>query len=130
MEHLGVPMSQTLPNLGLPVMQPSQAQRHVTNNEELNVLDTVTQLCVLDSTLTTPPLAQRGDRYLVPNEGVDAWENHVGALALYDGNVWLFVTDQVGWRSINHVAGICISTVGVGLSCLSKLNWRTFKMSE
>jgi len=123
-------MSQTLPNLGLPVMQPSQAQRHVTNNEELNVLDTVTQLCVLDSTLMTPPLAQRGDRYLVPNEGVDAWENHVGALALYDGNVWLFVTAQVGWRSINHVACICISTVGVGLSCLSTLNWRTFKMSE
>ena len=50
-------MSQTLPNLGLPVMQPSQVQKHVTHNEALNVLDTVTQLCVLDSTLTTLPLA-------------------------------------------------------------------------
>ena len=105
MEHLGVPMSQTLPNLGLPVMQPSQAQKHVTHNEALNVLDAVTQLCVLDSTLTTPPLAQRGDRYLVPNGGVDAWENHEGALALFDGNVWLFVTAQVGWLAFDQSRG-------------------------
>ena len=83
MEHLGVPMSQTLPNLGLPVMQPSQAQRHVTHNEGLNVLDTVTQLCVVNNILTTSPLAQSGDRYLV----VNAWENHVEALTLNDGNV-------------------------------------------
>ena len=105
MEHLGVPISQTLPNLGLPVMQPSQAQRHVTHNESLNVLDTVTQLCVLDNTLTTRPLAQSGDRYLAPNEGVDAWENHVEALALYDGNVWLFVTAQVGWLAFDQSRG-------------------------
>ena len=105
MEHLGVPMSQTLPNLGLPVMQPSQAQKHVTHNEALNVLDTVTQLCVLDSTLTTPPLAQRGDRYLVPNGGVDAWENYEGALALFDGNVWQFVTAQVGWLAFDQSRG-------------------------
>jgi len=98
-------MSQTLPNLGLPVMQPSQAQRHLTHNEALNVLDTVTQLSVLDSTLTTPTLAQRGDRYFVPNGGVDAWENHVAALALYDGNVWLFVTAQVGWLAFDQSRG-------------------------
>ena len=107
-------MSQTLPNLGLPVMQPSQAQKHVTHNEALNVLDTVTQLCVLDSTLTTPPLAQRGDRYLVPNGGVDAWENHEGALALFDGNVWLFVTAQVGWLAFDQSRGRYLHIEGGG----------------
>jgi hypothetical protein len=107
-------MSQTLPNLGLPMMQPSQAQKHVTHNEALNVLDTVTQLCVLDSTLTRPPFAQRGDRYLVPNGGIDAWETHDGALALFDGNVWLFVTAQVGWLAFDQSGGRYLHFDGVG----------------
>lgn len=98
-------MSQTLPNLGLPVMQPSQAQKHVTHNEALSVLDAVTQLCVLDSTLTSPPLAQRGDRYLVPNESVGAWVNQDGAVASFDGNAWLFSTPQIGWLAFDQSLG-------------------------
>ena len=37
-------MSQLSPRLGLPFMQPAQAQKHVTHNEALQRLDAATQL--------------------------------------------------------------------------------------
>ena len=60
-------MSQILPNLNLPLMQASQAQKHVTHNEALNILDTAAQLSVQSSSVTTPPVAVDGDRYLFPH---------------------------------------------------------------
>jgi hypothetical protein len=78
------------------------------------------------------PVAHALRHYLVPNGGVDAWENHKGPLALFDGNVWLFSyrpSRLVGVRSITWQV-FAFLRWGGGLSCLSKLNWRTFKMSE
>ena len=66
-------MSQILPNLNLLLMQASQAQKHVTHNEALNILDTVAQLSELSSSVTTPPVAVDGDRYLIPADGTGVW---------------------------------------------------------
>ena len=41
--------------LSMPYIEPSQAQKHVTHNEALRVLDVLTQLSVLDRALTVPP---------------------------------------------------------------------------
>jgi len=77
------------------------------------------------------PVAHALRHYLVPNGSVDSWENHKGPLALFDGNVRLFVTAQVGWLAFDQSRGryLHFDGGGCGLSCLSKLNWRTFKMS-
>jgi Protein of unknown function (DUF2793) len=54
------------PNLSLPFLEAAQAQKHVTHNEALSVLDAVVHLSVLDRDLAVPPPApQEGDRYLV-----------------------------------------------------------------
>ena len=42
-------MSQTSPVLSLPYIQPAQAQKHVTHNEALRILDAITQLSVIDT---------------------------------------------------------------------------------
>ena len=51
-------MDQT-PNLQLPYIAPSQAQKHVTHNEAIRALDALVQLCVVNRTLTEPPSEPR-----------------------------------------------------------------------
>ena len=48
-------MSDTSTHLGLPYLLAAQAQKHVTHNEALRLLDAMVQLSVLDRTRTTPP---------------------------------------------------------------------------
>jgi hypothetical protein len=48
-------MSDTSHILGLPYIQPAQAQKHVTHNEVLRVLDALVQLSVEDRDQTAPP---------------------------------------------------------------------------
>ena len=54
------------PNLGLPYIDGSQAQKHVTHNEALRILDAAVQIGVLDLTLTAPPSSPaEGERHVV-----------------------------------------------------------------
>jgi hypothetical protein len=48
-------MSDATTHLLLPYIQASQAQKHVTHNEALRILDGLVQLSVLDRDLTAPP---------------------------------------------------------------------------
>ena len=48
-------MPDTTPNLALPLIAGNQAQKHVTVNEALRLLDGLVQLTVLDRHLTAPP---------------------------------------------------------------------------
>ena len=48
-------MSDTSPILSLPYILPSQAQKHVTHNEALDLLDVVVQAAVVSRGLTSPP---------------------------------------------------------------------------
>lgn len=97
-------MPETSPTLSLPYLQPAQAQKHVTHNEALRILDAVTQLSVLNATLATPPaLPEVGDRYIVPVGATDAWAGQDTALALWTDNTWQFFVPGIGWRA--DVAG-------------------------
>jgi len=59
-------MPDTSTHLLLPYLLASQAQKHVTHNEALRLLDGLVQLAVLDRDLTTPPgRPADGDRYIV-----------------------------------------------------------------
>lgn len=93
-------MTDTSPILGLPYIQPSQAQKHVTHNEALRVLDVIVQLVVLDRTVSLPPAeAQSGDRYIVAAPGQGVWAGHEGEIAVLDGSAWIFVAPQTGWTA-------------------------------
>ena len=48
-------MSTVSPNLSLPYIQHNQAQKHVTHNEGMRLLDGVVQLSVLSQAQTAPP---------------------------------------------------------------------------
>ena len=92
-------MSEHSPNLQLPYILPSQAQKHVTHNEALGVLDAVVQASVLDKTLATPPAAPvSGACYIIADSATGAWAGSEASIAVWDNSSWLIITPGTGWR--------------------------------
>ena len=93
-------MPQISPSLSLPYLQPAQAQKHVTHNEALRILDAVTQLSVQDATLTEPPASPtEGARYVVNGVGTGVWANNDFAVTIWSDSAWHFVQPTTGWRA-------------------------------
>ncbi len=93
-------MAETSPTLSLPYLQPAQAQKHVTHNEALRMLDAVTQLAVLNAALTEPPaLPEAGDRYIVAAGATGEWAGQDHAIALWVDSTWQFFAPRTGWRA-------------------------------
>lgn len=85
-------------NLGLPCIEGSQAQKHVTHNDALRILDTLVQLAVLDRDLTAPPGAPaEGQRWIVKAGATGLWAGHNNAIAAWQDGAWLFDTPRTGW---------------------------------
>ena len=92
-------MSETT-HLGLPLVQPSQAQKHVTVNEALAKLDGLTQLILQSTSVNTPPVAAAdGDSFGIPNGAVNAWQGQDGNIAIWSNGGWVFSTPAKGWRA-------------------------------
>ncbi|RVT82066.1 DUF2793 domain-containing protein [Rhodobacteraceae bacterium CCMM004] len=88
--------------LDLPYMQPSQAQKHVTHNEALSRLDALVQLTLSGRGAEAPPAAPTaGDVYALGAAPTGAWVGQAGALALWDGAAWVFMTPQAGWLGVD-----------------------------
>ncbi|KCZ49341.1 DUF2793 domain-containing protein [Hyphomonas pacifica] len=87
-------------HLGLPYLQPSQAQKHVTINESLERLDALVQLSVIsrvtDISDVTPT---EGDRYLIPDGATGGWAGRQTEIAAWYAGEWIFVTPGAGWQA-------------------------------
>lgn len=96
-------------NLGLPYIMPQQAQKHVSHNEAIQMLDAIVQLSVISNSTSSPPdEPQNGDRYIIPDTATGAWAGQELKIAAYQENTWAFFMPQPGWfawvESIsNHV---------------------------
>ncbi|OQP84270.1 hypothetical protein BTR14_20190 [Rhizobium rhizosphaerae] len=91
-------MSERSSNLDMPFILPQQAQKHVTHNAALQLLDAVTQLVVTDS-VTAPPAN--------PAEGLVVWvlpaatglfAGRSGRLATFQDGGWSYLLPRTGWR--------------------------------
>jgi hypothetical protein len=86
------------PNLGLPFIEGSQAQKHVTHNEALRILDAAIQIAVLDLTRTAPPSSPaEGERHVVASGATGAWAGHANAIATWQDGAWAFLVPKTGW---------------------------------
>lgn len=93
-------MSEQTPKLSLPLIQGAQAQKHVTHNEAIELLDMLTQLTVEEVGTTTPPgSANEGQSWVVGSGATGAWAGHDDDLASWRGGGWLFVAPKGGWRA-------------------------------
>jgi Protein of unknown function (DUF2793) len=86
------------PNLILPYLAAAQAQKHVTHNEALSLLDGLVQLAVASrATATPPPTPFDGVRYLVPAGSTGEWATNIGKIALRMEGAWRYVTPVEGF---------------------------------
>src|ERR1051325_1681483 len=86
------------PNLGLPFIEGSQAQKHVTHNEALRILDAAIQIAVLDTSHTAPPASPvEGERHVVASGATGAWAGHVNAIATWQDGAWAYLVPRGGW---------------------------------
>jgi hypothetical protein len=91
-------MSET-PLLGLPLLESAQAQKHVTHNEALLLLDAAVHLSAITRALATPPASpEDGDRYLVAAAPTGDWTGHAGDIAFREAAIWRFAVPREGWR--------------------------------
>jgi hypothetical protein len=93
-------MTDTTANLDLPVIAAAQAQKHVTHNAALRLIDTLVQLSVLDRIGTPPasPPPQDGDRYIVTT-GTGAWAGWDHSIAAWLDGVWVRLVPKAGWKA-------------------------------
>ena len=93
-------MAEESAKLRIPYIAAAQAQKHVTHNEALTLLDTLVQLSVIDKDLTAPPDSPaEGATYIVAGAGGSA----TGAWVGWEKRVARFIDGE--WRSYLPGAG-------------------------
>ena len=105
-------MSDT-PHLGLPMLEASQSQKHVTHNEALMMLDAVVQLSVKDRTRTSPPASPAdGDRHIIATGATGAWSGKDNQIAHLMDGAWSFLAPESGWLCWDDGAGVFVAWDG------------------
>ena len=88
----------TTPKLLMAELSTSQAQKEVTHNDALRVLDGLVQLSVVTKGLATPPASPaNGARYLVGASPTGAWAGKATYIAQYYSGAWYFHAPVEGW---------------------------------
>ncbi|MBS0564343.1 MAG: DUF2793 domain-containing protein [Proteobacteria bacterium] len=91
----------TTNQLGLPLLQAAQAQKHVTMNEALARLDGLAILTLQSQSTAAPPaIVTDGAAYAVPAGAVAAWAGQDGRLAIGRNGGWDFAVPRRGWRAL------------------------------
>lgn len=80
----------TTPILSLDEWEEAQAQPNITVNEALRWLECFAQLVVESQSVTDPPTATDGDRYIVGIGATGEWAGHDSEIALAMGDAWAF----------------------------------------
>ncbi|MBI3274805.1 MAG: DUF2793 domain-containing protein, partial [Methylocystis sp.] len=91
-------MTQTT-HLALPFIDAAQAQKHVTHNEALQLLDALVQLSVGARNQGAPPVSpSEGQRFLVGAGAAGAFVGKDFQIATFLAGAWTFLAPQAGWR--------------------------------
>ena len=102
-------MSDTTAHLALPFIMAAQAQKHVTHNEALRLLDGTVQLSVKDRDLTASPASPAdGDRYIVASGATGVWAGWDLNVALWVDGAWLRLQPRTGWRAWVEDEGVLL----------------------
>lgn len=88
----------TTNNLGITLLEQSQAQKEVTINQAFSVFDAMVTKSVVDKDLATPPSSPvAGALYIVAASPTGAWAGQAKSLTYFD-QVWRFIVPPTGTR--------------------------------
>lgn len=104
-------MSNETARLQMSLLQPAQAQKHVTVNEALMRLDGLVNMVLQSTSVATPPeVALDGQCWGVPQSPVGDWAGHAGQVAVATNGGWVFVPAARGMQAFvadRGVTAIC-----------------------
>lgn len=93
-------------HLNLPYLAPGQAQKHVTLNEDLLMLDAVTQLTVDGRGANAPPASPAGGaRFIVGPAPTGAWAGAPGSVVHFVDGAWMLQTPREHWLARSRAEG-------------------------
>ncbi|WP_404405380.1 DUF2793 domain-containing protein [Pelagibacterium halotolerans] len=108
--------------LGLPLLASEQAQKYITHNEALVLLDALVQLRFDGvGTISPPGVPADGETHSVGVGATDAWLGHDGEVASWTAGGWRFATPAEGWLAWDVASG--------DLLVLRGGNWVPFSQS-
>lgn len=92
--------------LALPLMAGEQANKHVTHNEALLLLDGAAQLVLTALDVAVPPTAPAAGTLVSVAAGASgAFAGHEGELAIWTAGGWRFLMPREGWRGWDAAVG-------------------------
>lgn len=81
----------------LPMLVPGQAQKEMTHNEALALIDMALHPQVVAVGMNAPPADPMvGECWIVGDSPVDAWEGHAATLAGWTAGGWRFLSGRPG----------------------------------
>lgn len=81
----------------LPLLATGQAQKEITHNEAILVIDRLLHLAVHSRSIATPPASpMAGDVYIIAAAPTGAWSGAAGQLASFDGFGWTLTVPKAG----------------------------------
>lgn len=93
-------MSSETMRLQMSLLQPAQAQKHVTVNEALMRLDGLVNMVLQSVSASTPPeTVLNGQCWGVPSAPQGAWSGQAGSIAVGSNGGWVFVPAAAGMRA-------------------------------
>lgn len=93
--------------LQMALLQPAQAQKHVTVNESLMRLDGMVNLVLQSvSTQTPPATVLDGQCWGVPAAPTGAWVGQTGRIAVGSNGGWVFLPPSRGMRAFVADRGV------------------------
>ncbi len=98
-------MSQTS-RLGLPFIEPGQAQKELFHNEALRLIDVALAAAVETVGANAPPASPAdGQCFIVGPAPTGAWAGQANAIAGYAAGGWRFVAAVAGMRALDKASG-------------------------
>jgi hypothetical protein len=103
----------TTPRFALPLLGVAQAQKEVTHNEALTLLDALVHAAVEAGPLAAPPIGpEEGQCWIVGAAPTAAWTGQANAIAIRTGGGWRFAPPREGMRATRLTDGAQLRFVG------------------
>ncbi len=96
----------TTPRFALPLLAVAQAQKEVTHNEALTLLDALVHTAFEAGPLAAPPASPAdGQCWIVGAASTGAWTGQENSIAVWTGGGWRFASPREGMRATRLTDG-------------------------
>ncbi|MGI4878257.1 MAG: DUF2793 domain-containing protein [Janthinobacterium lividum] len=106
-------MAELSARYGLPLLQSGQAQKEITHNNAVAVIDALLHLAVESRVLSVPPVAAASaGGWIIGGAATGVWAGRSGQLALLDAGGWSFIAPRDGCLAYVRDEGVFAVSAG------------------